>query len=364
MKTKKGKIIVGAILVVLFILVLLIPFLFGQGVKENKTTCVVGTWYSDKPDMLTFGKNGEYHFDGWNGGNAWLTSGTYTVTGNSVILDGSLDGKTTLTLSTVADGSLILSGKYSYYSTEDAAKTAIEKGQQQAAKDQEDMIPNTIESLIGNWTSLDGTTTCTYTKTSFTVHYKGNATTAEESQTYDYQIVSDRLMTVSQDGMTNNFNYSLYEKNGELYLNSPVKVYASTYKKDAVQGKGTSVAPGKGNAGQEGSQDASSSYTGQLTAYVEQELIGTWKGTLDEYPGADSVYSSYTFQENGKYTYSDGVATESGTYTVLCDAADVDYNGALTLTSGSGSRTVKFYFTATTPAQMVTDQADPTFVKR
>ena len=113
-----------------------------------------------------------------------------------------------------------------------------------------------------------------------------------------------------------------------------------------------------------GSQDESSSYTAQLTAYVEQELIGTWKGTLDEPSSADSVYSSYTFQEGGAYTYSDGAATESGTYSVLCDAADMDYNGALTLTSATGSRTVKFYLTSTAPAKMVTDQADPTFMKQ
>ena len=363
LKTKKSKVFVVMIFV-LFILVLLssfIYFLFSKGGKENGADSVVGTWYSDKPDMLTFDKNGEYYADSWNGGNAWLTSGTYTVDGNSVLLDGSLDGKTTLTFSTTADSPLILSGKYSYYGTEDAAKTAIKEGKQQTTKDQEDMIPNTVESLIGNWTSLDGTTTCTYTNTNFTVHYKGSATTTEESQTYDYQIVSDSLMAVTQDGITNNYNYSLYEKDGALYLNSPVKVYASTYKKDDGQGK---TVVGAGIAGQEGSQDESSSYTAQLTAYVEQELIGTWKGTLDEPSSADSVYSSYTFQEDGSYTYSDGAATESGTYTVLCDAADMDYNGALTLTSATGSRTVKFYLTSTTPAKMVTDQADPTFIKQ
>lgn len=53
--------------------------------NSNPAISIVGTWYSDKPDSVTFGKEGNYSFAEWNGGNPWLSfAGTYSVSGNTV----------------------------------------------------------------------------------------------------------------------------------------------------------------------------------------------------------------------------------------------------------------------------------------
>ena len=55
--------------------------------NSNPAISIVGTWYSDKPDSVTFGKEGNYSFAEWNGGNPWLSfAGTYSVSGNTVYL--------------------------------------------------------------------------------------------------------------------------------------------------------------------------------------------------------------------------------------------------------------------------------------
>lgn len=374
-QSKKGKIVIAVIAAILLIVAIIVVIhnKADKGSTGSTGTDIVGTWYSNKPDSVTFGKDGSYKFAAWNGGNPWLTNGTYTVDGSTVTLNGTLDGTTTLTIATV-DGSTVITGKYNYYSTEDAAKAQIEQGEQQAADDEANLIPNTVNKLLGEWTSLDGTTTCTFTETSFTVHYKGSAAVPEESLYYEYKIVSDTKMAVTENGATNNYSYSLYEKDGVLYLTSPVKSYASTYTKKSTGDTESSSSAALGTSANPNVTDTVissvknpdvSDYTAEQAAAVDAALIGTWKGTFDDMPNANSVYWTYTFATDGKYSFFNGETTETGTYTTTHDPNNNYYHSALILTTGSTARTVKFYFSGSDPIRMTTDdQTDPTFAKQ
>ncbi len=373
--SNKSRIIIAAMAAALLIVAIIVvivnkPASNGGNTEnsDNSSSSVIGTWYSNKPDMITFTEDGKYQAAAWNGGNAWLSSGTYTVEGSTLTLTGSYDGTTVLTI-----GQNEISGKYTYYSNEEAAKAAIKVAEDQAAEDEANIIPDTINKLLGEWISLDDTTTCTFTDKSFTVHFLGNSTTPEESLYYEYEILSDKQMSVTENGNKATYSYKLYEENGVWYFVSPVKAYASTYKKGDEQSTtgGSSAAAGSAESStvidrvisSEKNPDMSQ-YTEELNTYVKENIVGTWKGTFEEHPTAASSYWSYTFKADGTYTFSDGSTNESGQYSIASDPNDNYYHSSLKLTFEGGERTVKFYFTTTSPMKMITeDQTDPTFVK-
>lgn len=335
---------------------------------------IVGTWYSDKPDSVTFDKEGNYSFAEWNGGNPWLSfAGTYSVSGNTVTLQSAQDGTTTLTINQAEDGSYTLTGKYTYYQTEEAAKTALTAAADQAAEDEANIIPNTVNKLLGEWTSLDGTTTCTFTDKSFTVHFLGSDTTPEETLEYKYEVLNDTQMMITENGNQATYSYKLYEENGVWYFVSPVKAYASTYQKVNKQSAndnnsaadGTPVSPQITDRviSSEKNPDVSE-YAGELDAYVKDMIVGTWKGTFDEWPTADSLYWSYTFSADGTYSFTNGTTNEAGTYVITSDPNNNYYHSSMQLTFDGGERTMQFYFTTTNPVKMITDdQTDPTYLK-
>ena len=335
---------------------------------------IVGTWYSDKPDSVTFDKEGNYSFAEWNGGNPWLSfAGTYSVSGNTVTLQSAQDGTTTLTINQAEDGSYTLTGKYTYYQTEEAAKTALTAAADQAAEDEANIIPNTVNKLLGEWTSLDGTTTCTFTDKSFTVHFLGSDTRPEETLEYKYEVLNDTQMMITENGNQATYSYKLYEENGVWYFVSPVKAYASTYQKVNKQSAndnnsaadGTPVSPQITDRviSSEKNPDVSE-YAGELDAYVKDMIVGTWKGTFDEWPTADSLYWSYTFSADGTYSFTNGTTNEAGTYVITSDPNNNYYHSAMQLTFDGGERTMQFYFTTTNPVKMITDdQTDPTYLK-
>ena len=107
-----------------------------------------------------------------------------------------------------------------------------------------------------------------------------------------------------------------------------------------------------------------SEYARELDAYVKDMIVGTWKGTFDEWPTADSIYWSYTFSADGTYSFTNGTTTEAGTYTITSDPNNNYYHSSMQLTFDGGERTMQFYFTTTNPVKMITDdQTDPTYLK-
>ena len=96
----------------------------------------------------------------------------------------------------------------------------------------------------------------------------------------------------------------------------------------------------------------------------EDMIVGTWKGTFDEWPTADSIYWSYTFSADGTYSFTNGTTTEAGTYAITSDPNNNYYHSSMQLTFDGGERTMQFYFTTTNPVKMITDdQTDPTYLK-
>ena len=204
--------------------------------NSNPAISIVGTWYSDKPDSVTFGKEGNYSFAEWNGGNPWLSfAGTYSVSGNTVTLQSAQDGTTTLTINQAQDGSYTLTGKYTYYQTEEAAKAALTAAAAQAAEDEANIIPNTVNKLLGEWTSLDGATTCTFTETGITVHTAATNVLPEETLYHEYEIISDKLIKIVKSGAAANYPYTLTESSdGVMTFYCTGIEYAPTYTKGTL----------------------------------------------------------------------------------------------------------------------------------
>lgn len=376
--SNKSKIVIAALAGVLFIIALVVflnkPSSNGNTPESsnNSGSSVIGTWYSDKPDMITFTEDGKYQAASWNGGNAWLSSGTYAIEENTLTLTGSYDGTTVLTIGQSEEKSKIIKGKYTYYDNENAARQAIQTEEEQSAEDKANIIPDTVNKLLGEWVSLDGTTTCTFTDKSFTVHFLGSDAAPEETLEYEYEVLNDKQMTITENGNPATYSYKLYEENGVWYFVSPVKAYASTYQKVDKQSTsdGNSAAAGTAVSPQitdrvissEKNPDMSQ-YAEELNTYVKENIIGTWKGTFEEHPTAAS-YWSYEFKTDGTYAFSNGNTTENGQYSITNDPNENYYHSSLKLTFEGGERTVKFYFTTTTPMKMITeDQTDPTFIK-
>lgn len=379
--SKKAKIFIdiGAAIIFLAALIFFIVNKTGSSPATGSisNTDIIGTWYSDKPDSVTFTEDGKYRFAAWNGGNPWLTfAGTFTINhtdnGDSVTLQSTQDGTTSLAVTYADNGSMILSGKYNYYKTEDLAKAALEAAEDKATEDAANIIPNTVNKLVGEWTSLDGTTTCTFTETGITVHFLGNSAVAEDTLYYEYEVISDKQIKISKSGAAATYPYTLTEKDGTTTFYCTAIEYAPTYTKNNGQEQSSTGSAGDSSTTTVVTDRVISSeknpdkgeYTAELSSYVNEMLLGTWKGTFDEWPNADSTYWSYTFTGDGKYTFSNGSTEESGTYSVTSDPNNNYYHSSMELTYDGGSRTVQFYFTTTDPVKMITDdQSDPTFLK-
>ena len=180
-------------------------------------------------------------------------------------------------------------------------------------------------------------------------------------------------MMITENGNQATYSYKLYEENGVWYFVSPVKAYASTYQKVNKQSAndnnsaadGTPVSPQITDRviSSEKNPDVSE-YAGELDAYVKDMIVGTWKGTFDEWPTADSLYWSYTFSADGTYSFTNGTTNEAGTYVITSDPNNNYYHSSMQLTFDGGERTMQFYFTTTNPVKMITDdQTDPTYLK-
>ena len=213
-KKVKTSLVIGSAAILLLAIILVVVNNYSN--SENHTDdniTIVGTWYSDKPDSVTFTEDGTYSFAAWNGGNPWLTfDGTYTVEDSTVTMQNQLDGENCLTISKAEDGGVILTGRYTYYQTEEAAKAAISITEEKATEDAANIIPNTVNELLGEWTSLDGTVTCTFTEKSFIVYFKGNDVVPEETLYREYEILSDKQIKIYKNGVANIYNYSLTER--------------------------------------------------------------------------------------------------------------------------------------------------------
>ena len=338
---------------------------------SGSTVSVVGTWYSNKPDSVTFTDDGHYKFDSWNGGNPWLTfAGTYSVEGDVLTLQSEQDGKTVLTINN--DGSRItLVGKYTYYNNVEDATASIEKQETEEQEKQENIIPNTVSALIGEWISNDGLTTCVITDSGITVNFKGNDAVPAESLYSEYRIINDKQIEITKSGAAAIYPYTLTEKNGTWTFYCTGIDYAPSFTK---LGEGEEPAPVTQETKPQTQESIrvikseknpdKGSYTEELNAAVQDLLIGTWKGTFDEWPSESSIYWIYTFSKDGQYTFTNGDKTESGSYVLSSDPNDNYYSSVLELSADGEERTVRFYLTTGSQAKMITDdQTDPTFVK-
>ena len=233
MKNKKKVIIiaVAAFLIVAGVLFFIIND--GEQTSGGEENPLAGSWYSDRPDMLTLTSDGKYTCAEWNGGHRWLFDGTYTVSGDKLTLSNALDGSFVLNVVTEGDGSRRLTfAEYSYYETENEALEAFRAKEEKKIEDEKNRIPNTSALLLGDWISDNERVICTYTEDTITLHYLGYETLPEKYIYYEYELISDTLMFVKKvDGASFQSSFRIYEKDGVTYLNSPVADYSVFYSK-------------------------------------------------------------------------------------------------------------------------------------
>lgn len=356
----------------------LFTIIFTHSAGRSERISVVGTWYSNKPDSLTFAKDGTYHSASWNGGEPWLLNGTYSVDGDTVTLHGSLDGTTVLTLERNQPKGIVLVGRYSYYADEAKAKEHIAADSSSQYEEQESLISRTTEKLLGEWISEDNTTTCTFTEYGFIISFKGTAAVPAETIYYEYQIINETQMIVIDKGVPSTYNYSLSEKNGKEYLVSPIKAYSSTYIKKTAADSSAPAADSSAPAGTPENPVVSDrvlssiknpdigAYAAEQAAAIDTALVGTWNGSFDDLENTKNNWY-YTFTATGTYEFYNGERIETGTFQTTHDPNNNDYPSALILhpsSSALSERTVKFFLAGQSPIKMVTDdQHDPTFLK-
>lgn len=370
---KKGAVIgIGAavLLVVAVIIVLM------AGKKDGDSgSLLVGTWYSDRPDSLIFTEEGNYQGSEWNGLNPWLLSGTYTIEGDTLTLNGPLDGVTTLTIGESDSGEIILVGRYTYYRTEEEALAAIKAVEEQAAEDEENFIPNTIELLKGEWVSLDGYTECTYTDTSFTIHFKGSEAVEEETLYYEYEILDEYKMAVVENGVTQYYNYTLTEEDGVWYLGSPIKAYASVYiKKDTQESQNTNAESAAADGEIKGITDDTDKEIvegiKELLDQYKKDIVGTWQGDFEQWTEDGTIRWTYVFTGDGTYTLSRGTDNntellETGTYSLSADVSQFN-PFRITFVSDGGTQEVEIWFSNSEPVSMniEKEETEPAYYKQ
>lgn len=207
----------------IIIVVLAMVFLTSCSSGEESGTNIVGTWYSNKPDQVTFDASGGFRFAAWNGGDPWLSfPGSYTVTENSVILENSLDGTFTLTISLAEDGTATLVGPHgTYYQTQDAARAAIQAAEAEDQEREENIVPDTLTILPGEWvtgylSNDDEDVICTFTESEIKVYIQQTG----ETEYFSYEILSDESMQLNQEDkpwMNGIYSYTLSEGSNGIY---------------------------------------------------------------------------------------------------------------------------------------------------
>ena len=353
--SRKLPIIVAAVGAVCF-LGLVIVFLINGDKSSPDSISVVGSWYSNKPDKVTFKEDGTYHFESWQSGNPYLSfDGEYHIDGSTLILESQQDGKTTFEIRD-ENGTLTLVGKYTYYQSEDAALQIIAEEEKDTQEQQENIVPDTTDALIGRWISLDGTTSCVFTENEITIDFKGNEVLPAETLHYTYSIDSDKHIKKKKNGTTAAYTYSLtQDKDGNDTFFCNAIDYAPTYIRDTGSTAGEMpVSTPDSDNGKQVNPDLSS-HAEEMSNYVNEMLVGAWKGSFDEWETENTKYWMFSFTKDGKYTYFDGETEETGVYSVTTDPTQIEYHSEIKLDAAESSRTLKFYLTSTFPAKMVTN---------
>jgi hypothetical protein len=110
-----------------------------------------------------------------------------------------------------------------------------------------------------------------------------------------------------------------------------------------------------------------SAFTNELTELVDAELIGTWKGSLDDTITDDTVYWRFELKENGQYVFYNGDTgiEQHGNYTTAHDPNNNYYHSTLILDHGTEKeKMLRFYFSGGNPWHMKTEEsAFPVFIK-
>lgn len=384
---------------------------------------ITGEWYSDREngDTLTFTSDGSYT------STDWIAPGSYTFDGNTVILKDVFAENRTLTLSTIGEEYvLIYSGaaSHTYHRTEAKATSAREAAAKEEAEMQGFYDAAFIQILTtGDWVNDDEMyiTTAHFTENSFAVSCTLNENytnfSEEELEEYhgEYTIVSIEAAngtyiakaTFKEDGKSytdsgdisitagENNTYTLlchnlpyaykYTKTAEIVLVQPQSSTTGKVSEqdiaDANSSHATADPTGSNKTGdrvvvgEDGSIDRitqlsrndnpdRSEQLTEVAKLTEKEIIGTWQGTFEDMPNANTVYWVFVFKADGTYTFTDGSISESGTYSLTHQYEK--YHSTMHLVPSTGEAKDRRFYLSGDKQISLTIEGDthPTYLKK
>ena len=211
-----------------WILVLMLAFTgCGQRMVEQ-------TWYSDRDDLSTLTlKDGKYTDSGW------LTTGEYTIQGDTITLTSTVDGTHELKIQKDKEGKTVLffdNGEHSHTYYADAERAKFAKENREAAQEAADTLQKAEdkkklkETLPGYWISIDTETyPIIFEENGTVISYEFFENTDHKKQLHTYKVTDDGISVVV-DGDTTVTCKAKLQNDGTLRFDGGQNINV-TYKK-------------------------------------------------------------------------------------------------------------------------------------
>lgn len=412
--TKTTRIVIAIAAAILLIIALVM--LINKEPKENPTVSdsnetvsttvlfgydISGQWFSshnkESEYNLELNKDGTFN-------STWLDQGTYEIQGDKVVLKDFYGITKILDLIKNENNEYVLyfdneTLSFTYYRT----KQEIEKEAQVQEQIDEEMIEIYNAALTqilitGEWIDVLEDTTLIFTNNDYSVTYKDIVTGELETITEKFEItdldVKDNIYKVKwrkkdKNGNTFDITDIVVTVDGNNYtLKTGSMPFATSFKKtvdiDFTQpceglpnNEGAAPTESDIAAAETNNSNPTNTITSTSTRkdYVEERdpeefeilinntIIGTWKGTFDDFVDDNTVFSIYEFTKDKKYKYINHGSDESGTYSIKSNG-DNKYHSIIVFQTNATTYEKKFYFTGNELIGMQFEGIlDPTYFK-
>lgn len=387
MKNKKIAIVIGILVVILVVVLMIMPKKNTKNPETNNETFIhitesgydiSGKWYSyhdsnsNRIYELDLKKDGTFT-------STWLDNGSYSIENEKVVLADTHGLEKTLELqpeNTKSDFILLFDNKshsFTYYRTETELEESIIKTEEEQ-KEMDKLYSSAINQILttGEWTDNSGETTLMFTENEYTATYTSSINSKVEKIINKYEILEYeannntykmKWAVTDVDGLTHTINDIVIsmKNDTEYYLTSFSFPFATSYSKDLEiileqpcedlpentatdddyrQAEGNNSNPTNNIVNRRIIDNAEKDYEA-IFKEIESELIGTWKGNINDNIINDVTSWEYIFTSN-TYSFKNQNEKHNGTYS-LKHHKDKNYHSTLILNSSEG-RSLEYDF--------------------
>lgn len=387
MKNKKIAIVIGILVVILVVVLMIMPKKNTKNPETNNETFIhitesgydiSGKWYSyhdsnsNRIYELDLKKDGTFT-------STWLDNGSYSIENEKVVLADTHGLEKTLELqpeNTKSDFILLFDNKshsFTYYRTETELEESIIKTEEEQ-KEMDKLYSSAINQILttGEWTDNSGETTLMFTENEYTATYTSSINSKVEKIINKYEILEYeannntykmKWAVTDVDGLTHTINDIVIsmKNDTEYYLTSFSFSFATSYSKDLEiileqpcedlpentatdddyrQAEGNNSNPTNNIVNRRIIDNAEKDYEA-IFKEIETELIGTWKGNINDNIINDVTSWEYIFTSN-TYSFKNQNEKHNGTYS-LKHHKDKNYHSTLILNSSEG-RSLEYDF--------------------